>query len=63
MRRDQKRDELEGKRDEKDEEDEMDEMRKRERKKKKESETFPGARRELIGTFGTRVLRIGQEVL
>ena len=32
MRRDQKRDELEGKRDEKDEIDEMDETRQRERK-------------------------------
>ena len=62
MRGDQTRGELEGKRDEKGEEDEMDEMRKKE-KKKKESETFPGARRELIGTFGTRVLRIRQEVL
>ena len=63
MRRDQKRDELEGKRDEKDEEDEMDEMRKKRKKKEKESETFPGVCRELIGTFGTRVLEIGQEVL
>ena len=38
MRRDQRRDELEGERDEKDEEDELDEMRKRERERKREKE-------------------------
>ena len=41
MRRDQTRDELEGKRDEKGEEDEMDEMRKKEKKKRKGKRDFP----------------------